>query len=153
MTCEPPLQSLAQSGKDPVARRIQANTSECSLQLAIADCLTYTDTSLHNKGYLSINGSIASLLQLTDSPFPLAKFYHHGQASGIWQKYYVRTDIPKRPNRAHYLLIRNSSSVTPFAARTQQYFKEQIGTADDKVRPVSYASTRQLRACLPRVES
>ena len=26
-----------------------------------------------------------------------------------------------------------SSSFTPFAARTQQYFKEQIGTADDKV--------------------
>lgn len=27
----------------------------------------------------------------------------------------------------------NSSSISPFAARTQQYFKEQIGTADDKV--------------------
>ena len=27
----------------------------------------------------------------------------------------------------------NRSTFTPFAARTQQYVKEQLGTADDKV--------------------
>ncbi len=38
------------------------------------------------------------------------------------------------PTTANWLAdCMNRSSLSPFAARTQQYVKEQLGTADDKV--------------------
>ena len=39
-----------------------------------------------------------------------------------------------RPSILSRLTRGRSASFTPFAARTQQYVKEQLGQADDKVR-------------------
>jgi hypothetical protein len=72
---------------------------------------------------------------------PLGQTHRHGQIPSFWQEYQVRALLESdmaggRTSTAAWNLANRppySASFSPFAARTQQFVKEQLGQADEKV--------------------
>lgn len=84
--------------------------------------------------FLFVSSSTCIIKSVDSSLLPTPT---NGQVSGIWQEHQVLFIREKGERLCEGLLLTvPSSSFTPFAARTQQYVKEQFGQADEKVHDI-----------------
>ena len=123
------------SQADPVVHSIRISARILVGAVAYANqCLRLRRLTIQSSLYSTRSHTILTIAVKRENSLTSPK---NGQSLCLWEEYHVWLPNRPLPQMFHRRVVADatlySSSFSPFAARTQQYVKEQLGQAEDKV--------------------